>query len=91
MENESYDSGRVALQPDDSIVLYTDGITEAANSRLELLGAARLEAALAQCLGRSPKASVELLLERVRAYAGDTEQSDDIAVLVLTYRGPARA
>jgi sigma-B regulation protein RsbU (phosphoserine phosphatase) len=85
-EGTSYSSTRVTLEPDDIIILYTDGVTEATNPESELYG----EKALVKRLGiidtlASPDIPMKLL-EDVRSFAGDAEQSDDIAILVMKYK-----
>ena len=85
-EGTSYSSIRVPLEPDDIIILYTDGVTEATNPENELYG----EKALVKRLGiidtlASPDIPMKLL-EDVRSFAGDAEQSDDIAILVMKYK-----
>ena len=74
------------LEPGDSLVLYTDGVTEAMNEKDELFGDERLLAFL-----REPRPSaaetVSSLVAAVRAFVGKREASDDIAVLALRRKG----
>ncbi len=77
-----------ALEPGDTVVLYTDGVTEA-GSRGVRLGEDGLEAVLRDT---SSEDSVESLVTRIRqlthAFAG-RELADDAAVLVLRRRADA--
>ena len=72
-----------------TIVLYTDGLTEAENAAHELLGDERAKAVL------SPSASVvenkQRLLDDVASFVGDAERSDDLTLLLIRYPGAAKA
>ena len=78
-----YEQTSLTLGPGDTIVLYTDGVTEAFNAAQECYGDDRLLACLGSSAGGSAKSISAALLQSVRAFAGGTPQSDDIAALVL--------
>jgi len=86
VEETSYSSIRITLEPDDFMILYTDGITEATDPSNELYG----ELALVKQVGMiGSLTSYEILIkliDDVRKFAGDAEQSDDIALLVMKYK-----
>lgn len=67
----------------ESILLYTDGVTEAMNSKGELFGDEPLVAQLAAKPGNTPAEAVASVLEGVRRHVGEHPQSDDIAILAL--------
>jgi hypothetical protein len=69
------------LEQGDMLVFYTDGVFEAFNAAREQFGTARLLEHLAANAGRSPKETVDGLLQAVRRHAGDHPQSDDITIL----------
>jgi sigma-B regulation protein RsbU (phosphoserine phosphatase) len=73
----------VQLQPEDQVVFYTDGVTEALDAAQDLYGDSRLLTELARQSGHTAAATTDALLRSVRAHAGDYPQSDDIAILVL--------
>lgn len=74
------------LVPGASILLYTDGITESMNTQGELFGEARLRDALAASNGLPVQELLAAVLEQVRAFAGASEPSDDIAAVVCRWR-----
>ena len=78
-------SGTVSLAPGACLVLFTDGVTEAANEREELFGDERLAAALRGAAGEAPQGMVRSILREVRSFAGSAQQSDDIAVLACRW------
>ena len=80
----TYDEDAVTLAPGDRLVLYTDGVTEAANTRGEMLG----EEGLYACLDRLPadleaRAIVDRVLQGVREFLGTNDAGDDITVMAL--------
>jgi sigma-B regulation protein RsbU (phosphoserine phosphatase) len=77
-----------ALQPGDTIVLYTDGVTEAENASQELFGTERARQILSGLEPRGKAADLVVGLEdAVTAFVGEAPQSDDITVLALNFRG----
>jgi sigma-B regulation protein RsbU (phosphoserine phosphatase) len=69
------------LEPGDLLVLYTDGVTEAANSEGEEFGETRLAACL-RAHGNLPVASLlPAIVAAVQEYSG-AEQADDITLVV---------
>jgi phosphoserine phosphatase RsbU/P len=76
------------LQPDDMIVLWTDGVSEAENQHHEQFSVERAAQALGQSLPATDVAGMVQNLEKaVAKFAGEAEQSDDITILALRYRG----
>jgi DNA-binding LacI/PurR family transcriptional regulator/serine phosphatase RsbU (regulator of sigma subunit) len=75
------DSFQVA--PGDLVVLYTDGITEAANATREMFGPERLRRALEEAAARSVDDVRDHIMGQVRAFM--TTQSDDLTLVVLRY------
>lgn len=71
------------LEDGDTLVLYTDGVTEAMNAKRELFGLNRL----VQCVEENAEQSVSDLLETVlgRLDGWMATQYDDITVLVIRY------
>ena len=76
-----YEEGTVILDPGDTIVLYTDGVTEAMNAEGEEFSLDRLRDLFTNVPPRNPKETNEAIFEAVRVFAGDTPQSDDITCL----------
>ncbi|HET6326500.1 MAG TPA: SpoIIE family protein phosphatase [Planctomycetaceae bacterium] len=76
-------SESLELQSGDSLVFYTDGVTEAFNAQEEQFGERRLTEHLARLPGRSASELVATTLEAVRCHAGDHPQSDDITIVAV--------
>ena len=82
-----YQQELVQLAPGETLVLYTDGITEAMNEVGEEFGLERLYDVLASNPANDPQEVNRNIFEAVRAFAGDTPQSDDITCLTLCRKG----
>jgi len=74
----------ITLKRGESLFIYTDGVTEAMNAAGEQYGEKRLEADLAVAPGGS---FVEAIRAKVAAFVAGAEQSDDITMLSLDYKG----
>lgn len=82
MPDQKYELLRIPLEPDDVILFYTDGITEAMNSRNELFAKERAR----QVIADGPQSVTELvpaLIEAVDAFCDGRAQRDDICVTAL--------
>ncbi len=82
-----YRSYELKLDEGDTLLLYTDGVTEAMNLAQELYAEERLLRDAAILAHNSPRELIEGLISRVRSFADGAPQSDDITMLALTYRG----
>ena len=82
-----YGQKAVSLEPGDTLVLYTDGVTEAMNSADEEFGVQRLRAVFASGPPGEGRATSQAVFDAVHAFAGDTPQSDDVTCLALCRGG----
>ena len=87
VEQSPYASGRMVLGPGETLLLYTDGITEAMDPSDSLYSDQRLERFLASNRSSSPRQMIGELVSDVRHFAGGAPQSDDITALALHYFG----
>jgi sigma-B regulation protein RsbU (phosphoserine phosphatase) len=78
-----FERTELALQEGDTLILYTDGVSEAFNAQEECYGNERLLADVAEFAGQLAPDLSAGLLQKVRAFAGRAPQSDDIAILTL--------
>jgi sigma-B regulation protein RsbU (phosphoserine phosphatase) len=74
------------LEPGQTFVLFSDGVSEAMNNAEDFYGEERLLATLGALNGAPPADVVARVLADVRAFADGAKQSDDITVLAATYR-----
>ena len=85
MPDLDYEQNTVALSPGDSLVLYTDGVTEAMNSDDEEFGMERLRQVFAAACSNDARAHNQAVFAAVRAFAGERPQFDDITCLTLRH------
>lgn len=78
----AYAPGTLALEPGETLVLYTDGVTEAFNAADEPFSEERLCAVLAQPMCSCAQI-VAAIAAAVKEFVGDTPRSDDVALLAL--------
>ena len=78
-----YEQAEVRLERGETLILYTDGVTEAMNEAEEEFGLDRLAAVLTSHPSNDPEEVNGAIFEAVRAFAGDAPQSDDITCLTL--------
>ena len=90
VEQSPYASGRMVLGPGETLLLYTDGVTEAMDSSETLYSDQRLERFLTSNRGSPPRQIIGDLVSDVRQFAGGARQSDDITVLALLYFGTTK-
>jgi sigma-B regulation protein RsbU (phosphoserine phosphatase) len=81
--DQSYADETLELASGETLVLYTDGVTEAADPQQALFGDERLHACFAEDAGATATEAVDRLLHQVRAFAAGAAQSDDITILAL--------
>ena len=77
----------VDLAPGESLVLYTDGVTEAFDAAGDQFGEARMVERLAPLGGAGPEAVAAAMLETVKTFEQGVEQSDDITLLIVRRAG----
>ena len=84
-----YKAQQTKLRYGDLLFLYTDGLTEAENTRHELYGEDRMLAALKGMQALRPRRIVDEMRSQVAAFVGNAEQSDDLTMLAIRYQIPA--
>lgn len=83
VENFQYRNDKITLEKGDMLFTFTDGVTEAMNAAGEQFGEERLEKLLAKCGGKTSQETIDTVRAAVAEWAGETEQSDDVTMLVI--------
>src|SRR5882757_1523912 len=84
-----FTTASLQLEPDDTLVLFSDGVTEAMDPEEELYGVSRLRAVL-QGKTELPLDEIQkTVLESVENFARGARQADDLTILVVRYRAVA--
>lgn len=84
-----YQSARVQLDPGDYLVIYTDGVTEASNTRNELYEESRLRSILEGFQGQSVDDLTTAIQAGMKEFTEGAAQSDDVTLLAIQYKGNA--
>ena len=87
LDGVTYAERSVEIRPGDTILFFTDGITEAMAPGGEEYGIDRLIALLAGCHALPAPALLDLVLDDIRSFAGSEPQADDITCVALCYHG----
>jgi len=87
LEEAEYDDQEVLVPPGASLVLFTDGVTEAHDPSGTMFGEARLEAGIAGLAQAGPEGVVAAIQAAVLQFAAGAEQADDITVLSARFLG----
>ena len=83
MEDIPFTEETLQLEPGDTLLMYTDGVTEATDTEEKEYGEARLEALLKQSTQADCQQIIDNVKADVKAFVGEAEQSDDITLLAL--------
>ena len=73
------------VKPGDTVLLYTDGVTETANEKREMFGLGRLQAFVEKYQALSADEIRKALLEELKNFAHGAPQADDITILVMKF------
>jgi phosphoserine phosphatase RsbU/P len=78
-----YPPGTVTLAPGDWLIIFTDGLVEAINSRDEEYGEARVLMVLEAAISLEPKDVFKRLMTDLDLFVGNTPQHDDVTCMLL--------
>jgi len=76
-----YEVERLQMDAGDTLVLYTDGVTETHNGEDDDYGCQRVEEILQRCLSHNPRSLIDACLADLAAFRGHSHASDDITLL----------
>ncbi|HSG27750.1 MAG TPA: PP2C family protein-serine/threonine phosphatase, partial [Candidatus Krumholzibacterium sp.] len=79
----AYESRKLKMSPGDSIIITTDGVTEAENSRGELYGEERLHPFLRTVKGKSAERIKDAIVEEVNRFSYPKGANDDLTIVVI--------
>jgi sigma-B regulation protein RsbU (phosphoserine phosphatase) len=88
IEAAAYAAARLTLAPGATLVLYTDGLTDARSTSGEMFGEDRLHGAIAGAVTGTPASLVAAVIGAVERFAAGAPPEDDITLLALRYAGP---
>ncbi len=86
-EDSPYVKEKFTLGVGDTIIIYSDGVTEAMNKDDVLFSEERLLTSLKEVNGQHTDELMKKILKDVHGHAAGAPQSDDITILALQYKG----
>jgi sigma-B regulation protein RsbU (phosphoserine phosphatase) len=81
--NSEYTTRQFHLAPGDTLVLYTDGVTEARNGSGEFYGDHRLTSLLKSNATRASDELLKLSVNDVKTFRSGQPKSDDVTMMVV--------
>ena len=82
-----YKGQQLTLAPGKTLLLYTDGLTEAEDANHDQFGERRILDVLEKSGAADPETLVRELADAVHAFIEPAEQSDDLTMLAIRYLG----
>lgn len=83
-----FEEQSLTIEPGSGIFLYTDGLTEAKNSRRQAFGRERVQEVLNSCIKEgctSAESTVAAVSEAAHAFEAGAPQADDLTILLIKY------
>ena len=91
VEEATFTATTVQMEPEDTLLLFSDGVTEAEDRDGNLFEIDRLCEVLAGHQDSSLESLQQRVLAAVESFTAGASQSDDITLLIVRYRTPAEA
>lgn len=85
--NKSYKSNTILLAKGDTLLLYTDGVTDCKNESGKFYGQDRLTKFLKNTTEESPQKLIDQIMEDLMNFKGKSKQADDISLLAVKFNG----
>lgn len=82
LPNITYAGGTTRLEKGDLLVMYSDGVSEAPNSKDEEFGEEAVGQIAAACLGRTADEVLMEIARQLRAFLGECSPTDDVTMVV---------
>jgi sigma-B regulation protein RsbU (phosphoserine phosphatase) len=84
---QEFSSHTLRLQPGDSLLLYTDGLSEARDVHGAEYGVERLAKLAPAIRASSPRAMISACLEDLKRFSGGARKSDDLTIMAVRWSG----
>jgi sigma-B regulation protein RsbU (phosphoserine phosphatase) len=79
----AYEGRAVDVAAGETLVIYSDGVTEAQNEMEQFYGLERLKTLCRECGSVSPQQFGEKILAAVSAFEGNARRRDDLSLILL--------
>ena len=86
LPNWNYEGQEAMLKSGDTLFLFTDGLSEARNADEKLFGRRQVYDLVSSHTDCTPQQLAEVVENEVHRFVGDTEQSDDLTLLIIKWQ-----
>lgn len=86
MDDILYHSTKIVLGSGDTLIMYTDGVSEAMDHENKMFDVRRLEQVIQGNTSHVPQILLGEVMQAVELFVAGAEQSDDITMLAVTYQ-----
>jgi sigma-B regulation protein RsbU (phosphoserine phosphatase) len=83
LDGSEYEQGEVQLQPGDTVLCFSDGISEAINGKREMWNESEVEKIVRTCVKLTAQQMIDVLVEATDRFIGEAKQSDDMTAVAL--------
>ena len=80
---QKYTDGTIQLEEGDLLVLYTDGVTEAMNSREEFFGDEKLKSIIKRHSSLGASKLLDEIRSQLDSFIGDAKRFDDVTLVII--------
>lgn len=87
MEDATYEKEEISIKSGDRLLVYSDGIPESMNQRMEEFGGEKLQEIVQHSNDDSPDELIEKIIAAVNVHIGAASQSDDMTMVLLKRKG----
>jgi sigma-B regulation protein RsbU (phosphoserine phosphatase) len=85
--NQEFSATKLQLAPGDSLLLYTDGLSEARNSSGDEYGIERLSNLVSNGLPTDPRVMINKCLEDLKKFQARVPKTDDLTMMAISWSG----
>jgi sigma-B regulation protein RsbU (phosphoserine phosphatase) len=86
-EAATFDQEKITVEKGDTLLIFSDGVTEAMNEAEEEFGDDHLVACMRERYTKEPREILEELVGEVKAFCGEALQSDDVTMMLVRFNG----
>ena len=83
LADSEYETGSTSLQPEDTLVVFTDGVVSSVNRQREAYGEARMLRALERAGATNANETMNMLTRSWLSFCGSVRQQDDVSFVVV--------
>jgi serine phosphatase RsbU (regulator of sigma subunit) len=83
-EDNNWGQDEILISPSETLLLYTDGVTDAQNNDGEFIDKKKLILAAQKNVHKSAQEVLEIILDMVHRFVGDASRFDDLTLVILS-------